>query len=141
LRRFGFEGAKPASTPGDPAKKNTNLPDVPLSAEETNYVKDFPYREVIGCLMFAAACVTRCDLAATVGFLAKPASTPGDPAKKYTNLPDVPLSAEEANYVKDFPYREVIGCLMYAACVSRCDLAATVRFLGKGHEQPKTRPR
>ena len=80
LRRFGFEGAKPASTPGDPAKKYTNLPDVPLSTEETSYVKDFPYREVIGCHKLS---YVRCmhasqgaTCAATVGFLARVMSNP-----------------------------------------------------------------
>ena len=75
LSRFGFEGAKPVSTPGNPAKKYTNLQPQELSPEEKKDVADFPYRSVVGSLLYAA-CTTRPDIAAIVGFLSRAMSDP-----------------------------------------------------------------
>ena len=76
LKRFGFWGAKPQSTPADPNVPLTNLPSNHVETpDQQKEVQQFPYREVIGSLMYAA-CVTRPDIAATVGFLARAMSNP-----------------------------------------------------------------
>jgi hypothetical protein len=76
LRRFGFWGAKPQTTPADPTVPLTNLSSEYFpSPDEAKEISEFPYREVIGSLMYGA-CVTRPDLSATVGFLARAMSNP-----------------------------------------------------------------
>ena len=76
LKRFGFWDSKAQATPADPAKPLTNLPAKyePTPAEAAEISK-FPYREVIGSLLYAA-CVTRADISAVVGFLARAMSAP-----------------------------------------------------------------
>ena len=63
LQRFGMEQCNPVSTPVDPAQKMKD-PTEPLSEAE------FPFRELIGCLMYLAVS-TRPDISYAVNSLSQ----------------------------------------------------------------------
>jgi hypothetical protein len=69
VSRFGMLDARPVSVPLSPACKLTKGEDTPLD------VAEYPYREVIGSLMYLSVC-TRPDISQAVGALARYMSAP-----------------------------------------------------------------
>lgn len=61
----------------------------------------------------------------------KPVSTPLVPGSKFND------NAEEAENAEKFPYRELIGSLMYAAIGTRPDIAHAISVLGQFSHNPK----
>lgn len=66
IRRFGMQDSKPSSLPADPF---TTLPSGETSNDSTHSAS-FPYREAVGCLMYAMIC-TRPDIAYALSQVAK----------------------------------------------------------------------
>lgn len=64
LERFGISGANAATSPLDPNIK------LEVCSEETHESRSFPYRELIGSLMYVTVC-TRLDIAHAVGRLSQ----------------------------------------------------------------------
>jgi hypothetical protein len=64
LRKFGFLNLKPASTPMDP-KARLCKEMLPKTAEEKERCENYPYRELVGSLIYLAVC-TRADIAYAV---------------------------------------------------------------------------
>ena len=64
-----------------------------------------------------------------------PLSTPLDPHHRLslTQCPDTPRQYKD---MKDIPYREVIGSLMYAALGTRLDIMFAVTFLSQFMQNP-----
>jgi hypothetical protein len=75
LSRFGMSDCKPAKIPMDvnsnPSKKMS-----PKSKDDRAFMKDIPYQEVIGSLMYLVQC-TRSDLSYAVGSLSRFNNDPG----------------------------------------------------------------
>lgn len=75
IRRFNFEDLKPVTTPLDP-----NIELSSAQAPQTSYdlakMRDVPYREAVGSLMYAAM-GTRPDIAFAVSLLSRFATSPG----------------------------------------------------------------
>jgi hypothetical protein len=71
IEKYGMTKEKMATTPA--------IPGVQLTAEiantDANAISDFPYREAVGALMYAATC-TRPDIACAVGRVARYVSKP-----------------------------------------------------------------
>src|SRR6266404_4202309 len=65
---YGFEDAKPLSTPFDTQIRLTQE-QAPVNAEEFAVMRDVPYREAVGALNWAAL-ATRPDIAFTVATVA-----------------------------------------------------------------------
>jgi hypothetical protein len=75
IRRFGFEDLKPISTPMDPQLKLSQAQAL-STTEEHAVMRDVPYREAVGSLMYAAL-GTRPDIAFAITTLSRFASNPG----------------------------------------------------------------
>ena len=75
LRRFGFDDAKPISTPFDTQVRLT-LEQAPVDAAEFAVMRDVPYREAVGALNWAAL-ATRPDIAFAVATVARFSANPG----------------------------------------------------------------
>lgn len=75
IRRYGFEDAKPLSLPMDP---NTRLSSTqsPSTTEEFARMRDVPYHEAVGSLMYASL-GTRPDITYAVQCVSRFASKPG----------------------------------------------------------------
>jgi hypothetical protein len=65
----------PAKTPLPPGQK-FSVSDQPKTIEEINDMKNVPYQEALGAIMYLATC-TRPDLAYTMQFLSRPMLNPG----------------------------------------------------------------
>lgn len=65
LKRFGMENSRPVSTPLDPGSKLRKIDQSEFEENET-----FPFRELIGCLMYLAV-ATRPDIAYAVNHLSQ----------------------------------------------------------------------
>ena len=74
LERFGFRSSKPRQTPL-PTGLILTESHSPQTDEDKHYMKDKPYREALGSLMWAQA-ATRPDLSYAVGLLARFQSNP-----------------------------------------------------------------
>jgi hypothetical protein len=75
LKRYGLEDAKPLAIPMDPNTKLSNTQS-PVTTREYAEMRDVPYREVVGSLMYAAI-GTRPDISYTVGILSRFIENPG----------------------------------------------------------------
>jgi len=75
LRRFNFDELKPVSTPMEPYLK-LSASQSPTTAEEFAAMRDIPYRESIGSLMYASL-GTRPDITYAVARLSKFLENPG----------------------------------------------------------------
>jgi hypothetical protein len=75
LRRFGMEDCNPVSTPMEPGS-DISMKDCPTKEEDIQEMKKYPYREVLGSLMYLMVS-TRPDLAHAVGMLGRYANNPG----------------------------------------------------------------
>lgn len=75
LQRYGFELLKPLSMPMDPSAK-FSINQSPRTSIEQAQMKDKPYREAIGSLMYVAL-GTRPDICYALGILAKFNDNPG----------------------------------------------------------------
>ena len=75
LRRFGFDDAKPISTPFDTQVRLT-LEQAPVDAAEFAVMRDVPYREAVGALNWAAL-ATHPDIAFAVATVARFSANPG----------------------------------------------------------------
>ena len=75
LARFGMTKCNPISVPADPHSRLSKLMS-PTTREETEAMKNIPYREAVGCLMYLAN-TTRPDISFAVGQVARFCSNPG----------------------------------------------------------------
>ena len=75
LRRYGFEDAKPVSTPFDTQVRLT-LEQAPADAAEFGVMRDVPYREAVGALNWVTL-ATRPDIAFAVSTVARFSANPG----------------------------------------------------------------
>ena len=75
LSRYNHQDCKPAATPSEPGLK-LSKEQMPTTAEEKAEMKDVPYRQCVGALLYLANC-TRPDIAHAVGTCARFASNPG----------------------------------------------------------------
>jgi hypothetical protein len=75
IRRFGLEDAKAVATPMEPNAQYSRT-QCPATTLEYAKMKDVPYREAIGSLMYAAI-ATRPDIAYAVGILSRFSDNPG----------------------------------------------------------------
>lgn len=75
LKRFGYENCKPKYTPL-PTGAVLELSQCPSTDEEREYMKDKPYHELLGCLMWLQVS-TRPDLSYTVNVLSRFQANPG----------------------------------------------------------------
>ena len=75
LSRFKHQDCKPAATPSEPGLKLSKA-QMPTTAEEKADMKDVPYRQCVGALLYLANC-TRPDIAHAVGSCARFGSNPG----------------------------------------------------------------
>ncbi|XP_055854637.1 uncharacterized protein LOC129918242 [Episyrphus balteatus] len=75
LQRFGMMDSNPVSTPVD-LNQIISKEMCPKNAEKTAEMKNVPYQEAIGCIMFAAQ-VTRPDLSFPVSCLSRYNQNPG----------------------------------------------------------------
>ena len=64
-----------------------------------------------------------------------PISTPLDVNQKLSKQ-QCPSTKEEIEYMRSVPYQEAIGCIMYAAQITRSDLAFAVGMLSKFNNNP-----
>jgi hypothetical protein len=76
LHRFNFDELKPVSTPMEPYLKLSSSQS-PNTADEFAAMRDIPYRESIGSLMYASI-ATRPDITYAVSRLSKYLENPGD---------------------------------------------------------------
>ena len=77
LRRYGFEDLKPLSIPMDPNIRLTSAQS-PSSTEEFARMRNIPYHEAVGSLMYASL-GTRPDISFAVQTVSRFASKPGMP--------------------------------------------------------------
>ena len=75
LSRYNHQDCKPAATPAEPGLKLSKT-QMPTTAEEKAEMKDVPYRQCVGALLYLANC-TRPDIAHAVGTCARFGSNPG----------------------------------------------------------------
>jgi hypothetical protein len=75
IRRFGFNELQPVSTPMEPNLK-LSASQSPATPQEFAVMRDIPYRESIGSLMYASL-VTRLDITFAVSRLSKFLEKPG----------------------------------------------------------------
>ncbi|OJT15351.1 Retrovirus-related Pol polyprotein from transposon TNT 1-94, partial [Trametes pubescens] len=75
VRRFGLEDAKPVSTPMDPHIALTSAQS-PSTPAEIGAMRDVPYREAVGSLMYASL-GTRPDITYAVSILSRFSDNPG----------------------------------------------------------------
>lgn len=75
LERFGMTDCNPRSTPLPPGIQ-FHKADSPLNEEDTRFMKDKPYREALGSIMYAQL-ATRPDLSYAVTTLSKYSNNPG----------------------------------------------------------------
>ena len=75
IRRFNFEDLKPVTTPLDPNVELTTE-QAPQTSYDMAKMRDIPYREAVGSLMYAAM-GTRPDIAFAVSLLSRFATSPG----------------------------------------------------------------
>lgn len=75
IQRYGFENLKPLAMPMDPSAKLSSSQS-PQTAEEFALMRDKPYRECVGSLMYASH-GTRPDITYAVGILSKYLEKPG----------------------------------------------------------------
>ena len=75
LKEFSMEGCKSASTPLEPSMKLT-LKDSPVDDLGKSRMEQYPYRQVVGKLMYLAVC-TRPDICQAVSELSRFNSNPG----------------------------------------------------------------
>ena len=75
LTRYRHLDAKPASTPAEPGLK-LSKEQMPKTEGEKAAMKDVPYRQLVGALLYLANC-TRPDIAHAVGVCARFGSNPG----------------------------------------------------------------
>ena len=76
LRRFNFTNLKPVSTPMDPTIRYSKT-QCPETLEEKARMKNIPYREAIGALMYCAV-ATRPDISFAVALLSQFLENPGE---------------------------------------------------------------
>lgn len=77
LRRFSFEELKPASSPMEPHTQLTSS-QAPATAHEVSIVRDAPYQEAVGALMYASI-ATRPDITFAVSVVSRFSANPGVP--------------------------------------------------------------
>jgi hypothetical protein len=75
IARYGFADTKPRAVPMDP-HLHLSREQCPTTVEDFAKMKDKPYREALGALMYAAV-ATRPDLAFAIGQLARYQDSPG----------------------------------------------------------------
>ncbi|CDO77187.1 hypothetical protein BN946_scf184705.g12 [Trametes cinnabarina] len=75
VRRFGLEDAKPVSTPMDPHAA-LSVAQSPSTPAEIGAMRDVPYREAVGSLMYASL-GTRPDITYAVSILSRFSDNPG----------------------------------------------------------------
>ena len=75
LEKFGMTNCKPVTTPMNASEK-ISKEDSPQSEEEKDYMKNVPYQEAIGSLMYLAQC-TRPDIIYAVNKLSRYNTNPG----------------------------------------------------------------
>jgi hypothetical protein len=75
ISRYGFENVKPVAMPMDPSM-NLSTSQSPKTAQEFAEMKNKPYREAVGSLMYASL-GTRPDITYAVSILSKFAASPG----------------------------------------------------------------
>lgn len=76
LERFGLTDCKPVSTPMDSSVKLSSK-DQPQNDEERDGMRNYPYRELIGCLMYLSH-LTRADICYVTSFLSRFNNDPGE---------------------------------------------------------------
>jgi hypothetical protein len=76
VHRFGLEDLRPVSSPMDPQIRLTSAQS-PTTAHDFALMRNIPYREAVGSLMYACL-ATRPDIAYAVTTLSKFASNPGE---------------------------------------------------------------
>jgi hypothetical protein len=76
LRRFNFTDLKPVSTPMDPTIRYSKT-QCPETLEEKARMKNIPYREAVGALMYCAV-ATRPDISFAVALLSQFLENPGE---------------------------------------------------------------
>jgi len=69
----------------------------------------------------------------------KPVGMPGDPSIKLTGTQHETNEEEIPLDTKRFPYRQLIGCLMYLSCATRPDISYMTNLLGQFCSQPQER--
>ena len=74
LKVFGMEQCKPIATPMD--KNKLTKQDCPQTQEEQNEMRDIPYKELVGSLLYASV-TTRPDIAYAVNQVSRFMSNPG----------------------------------------------------------------
>ena len=75
IKRFGLEDAKPLASPMEPSAHLSNAQS-PVTSREIADMRDVPYREAVGSLMYAAV-GTRPDIAFAVAILSRFSINPG----------------------------------------------------------------
>lgn len=75
VRRYGLEDAKPVSTPMDP-HSNLSTSQSPTTTAEIAEMRNVPYREAVGSLMYASL-GTRPDITYAVAILSRYSDNPG----------------------------------------------------------------
>jgi hypothetical protein len=75
IKCFGLEDAKPLASPMEPSAHLTNT-QCPATSREIGDMRDVPYREAVGSLMYAAI-ATRPNIAFTIGILSHFSTNPG----------------------------------------------------------------
>ena len=75
LHKFNMQNCSPVSTPMDPSVKLTTA-DAPKNKEEELLMKETPYREAVGSLMYLSI-ATRPDISYAVGVLSRFSANPG----------------------------------------------------------------
>lgn len=75
LQKFGFQDLKGVSTPMDPGVK-LSMDHCPKTDEDWEYMKDKPYAQLVGTLMYLAI-ATRPDIAKAVSVLSRFSAKPG----------------------------------------------------------------
>ncbi|KMQ94067.1 retrovirus-related pol polyprotein from transposon tnt 1-94 [Lasius niger] len=66
----------------------------------------------------------------------KPVSTPCDPNQKLTKK-QMPMDSAEAKEMRNVPYREAIGSLLYASQGARPDIAYAVNLVSRFCQEPR----
>jgi Reverse transcriptase (RNA-dependent DNA polymerase) len=75
IKRFGLEDAKLLASPMEPSAHLTNT-QCPATSREIGDMRDVPYREAVGSLMYATI-ATRPDIAFAIGILSRFSTNPG----------------------------------------------------------------
>jgi hypothetical protein len=131
-----YDGTGGASTPL-PLDVQTKLQQAEKEEHEDS---KFPYRQIVGSLMYAML-GTRPDLAVAVSIVCKFLEKPKPTHIKLPLPLDVQTKLQQAEKEEHedskFPYRQIVGSLMYAMLGTRPDLAVAVSIVCKFLEKPK----